>query len=154
MKRSLEVINGNNSKQIHDSKLEIVESFYKAFNNKDIDLMNDNWSHSESIVMANPIGGIRYGWEEILNGYRKIFSSNHKVYVELYDFQIFSSDQMFVINGRERGHLVSGNCQIDLKIRTTRIYQLEGVRWRQIIHHGSIDEPKLLEKYQNIILNK
>ncbi len=154
MKSNIQIINGKDTQRGHDSKYEIVESFYKAFNSKDLELMKKNWSHSESISMANPIGGIRRGWNEILKGYEKIFSSDHRVYVELYDFQFNSSDQMFVINGRERGNLTVGENQIDLHIRTTRIYKLEGAQWRQIVHHGSIDDPKLLEAYQKIILNK
>ena len=153
MKNETFVFNGE-YRSSHDSKYEIVERFYKAFNNRDIDLMKGNWSHSESIIMANPIGGIRKGWGEILNGYEKIFSSDHLVYVELYDFQFHSTDHMFVINGRERGFIKTGSDQLDLKIRTTRIYHLEGPEWRQVAHHGSIDDPRLLEMYQKIILKK
>lgn len=137
-----------------DSKYRVVQDFYRAFNSRDLELMKLNWSQSESILMANPIGGIRRGRDEIFNGYAKIFGSEPSVYVELFDFQFEASESMFVINGRERGHLVSGKHKVDLRIRTTRIYRLEGASWKQIVHHGSIDEPDLLNTYQQIILGR
>ena len=153
MENETSVFNGSEN-GLQDSKYLAVHQFYNAFNNRNLELMQANWSHSEFIRMANPIGGIRKGWLEILEGYKKIFSSNHKVFVELFDFQFISSDKMFVITGRERGHLEAEGKKLDLRIRTTRIYHLEGAKWKQVTHHGSIDEPKLLDEYQKIILKK
>ena len=153
MKQKIDLITGKDS-ELLDSKYEVLSQFYKAFNSKDIDLMTKNWSHSESICMNNPIGGIRKGWGEISAGYKKIFASEHSVYVEFYDFQFITADTMFVANGRERGTLKYTGGTLDLRIRTTRIFKLEGAVWRQHLHHGSIDEPLLLKEYQKIILNK
>jgi len=151
--KKIDAITGKDE-NFQDSKYQAVHEFYQAFNSRSLRLMQKNWSHSDTVCMANPIGGIRRGWKEIEEGYRKIFGSNHNVYVELYDFQFISTDQMFVINGRERGKLQSGNIELELKIRTSRIYQLEGATWKQVVHHGSMDDADLLKEYQKIILNK
>jgi predicted glycosyltransferase involved in capsule biosynthesis len=37
---------------------------------------------------------------------------------------------------------------MDLKIRTSRLFQLIGGRWRQFHHHGSVEDPELLARYQ------
>jgi ketosteroid isomerase-like protein len=38
---------------------------------------------------------------------------------------------------------------LDLAIRTTRIFRRDGSgRWRQVHHHGSIEDAKLLAAYQ------
>ena len=60
---------------------------------------------------------------------------------------------MFYAVGRERGEFLLGETAINLAIRTTRIYKLIDGRWRQVHHHGSIDDPELLAQYQSAIKN-
>ncbi|MDQ2802483.1 MAG: nuclear transport factor 2 family protein, partial [Pseudomonadota bacterium] len=40
---------------------------------------------------------------------------------------------------------------IDLAIRTTRLFRRAGGRWRQVHHHGSIDDPALLVAYRTAV---
>jgi len=35
--------------------------FYQALNNRDIELMSQNWASSDEAVMDNPVGGIKRG---------------------------------------------------------------------------------------------
>lgn len=42
--------------------------------------------------------------------------------------------------------------RIELAIRTTCIYRKENGRWLQIHHHGSIEDPVLLARYQDAVL--
>jgi hypothetical protein len=104
--------------------------------------------------MDNPIGGIRRGWDEIKNGYAKIFNGKVQVQVEFYDYTIHSTENMFFAVGRERGYFKSNEIEIPLAIRTSRIFIKVDGEWRQIHHHGSIDNPELLKKYQEAILSK
>ena len=125
--------------------------FYKAFNNRLMELMERSWLNTEEISMDNPIGGIRRGWSAIAEGYDRIFNGKAKVYVEFYYYTIHQTENMFFATGRERGTFRTDSETIELAIRTTRIFiKLEGA-WRQIHHHGSIDEPALLERYQKAV---
>lgn len=87
--------------------VQALAQFYRAFNNRDLTLMERNWDNSAEAAMDNPVGGIRRGWTGI------------------------------------RGKT------IDLSIRTTRLFRraADGT-WKQIHHHGSIDDPQLLATYQ------
>jgi len=146
-------INGSeNQTEISRSVAALID-FYKAFNNQNMTLMSDNWLHSSSSIMSNPLGGVKHGWDEIESVYKNIFYGNVRVFVEFYDFEIVESESMFFAAGRERGHLTVNGKSIDLKIRTSRIFNKHNNKWKQIHHHGSIDEPDLLASYQNIILN-
>lgn len=145
------VIDGSEIKN-ESSEIMALSKFYKAFNNQDILLMEQSWLNTADISMDNPIGGIRRGWEEIGNGYHKIFNGNAKVYVEFYDFSIHKTTNMFFATGRERGYFKTDTFEISLAIRTTRIFILVDGNWRQIHHHGSIDNPDLLKTYQEAIL--
>ncbi|MDQ3392770.1 MAG: nuclear transport factor 2 family protein [Bacteroidota bacterium] len=134
------------------SEIKALSKFYKAFNTKDVELMEQSWLNTEEISMDNPIGGIRRGWSEIGYGYNKIFNGKATVYVEFYDFSIHKSENMFFATGRERGYFKTDQIDLPLSIRTTRIFVKVNNDWKQIHHHGSIDNPELLKTYQEAIL--
>ena len=128
--------------------------FYHAFNSGDMDEMARNWEQSNDIAMDNPLGGIKRGWNDISGVYRQIFSGPAKVYVEYYDYTVHEHGEMFYAVGRERGFFQLGPTRIDLAIRTSRIFRQLGREWRQIHHHGSIEDPKLLGAYQSAVVGK
>ena len=135
-----------------DIEIEVLARFYRAFNTRDMQLMAQSWLNTDEVSMDNPIGGIRRGWEEIGHGYDKIFNGKAKVYVEFYDFSIHRTESMFFATGRERGYFKTASLEIPLAIRTTRIFIKVNDEWRQIHHHGSIENPALLKAYQEAIL--
>lgn len=155
MKKYLEIITGSeNQSEIKDEILLAVINFYKAFNEGNMELMQEVWLNSGEASMNNPVGGIMRSWNEIKEVYDRIFNGEAKVYVEFYDFTLHSTENMFLITGRERGYFEKGNKKIDLAIRTSRVFIKKDNKWKQIQHHGSIDNPELLDNYQKVILNK
>ncbi len=128
--------------------------FYCAFNQRDMAMMEANWAQSDEIAMDNPLGGIKRGWAEIKAVYESIFSGAAQVYVEYYDYTIHETSAMFYAVGMERGYFRLGENEVKLAIRTSRIFQKMNGRWRQVHHHGSIDDPKLLERYQEAVFGK
>jgi len=148
-------INGSEDlANVENDKLKILINFYKAFNQRDLKLMQGIWLNSDEASMNNPVGGIMRGWNEIKGVYDKIFNGKAKVYVEFYEFTFHSTDSMFFVTGRERGFFEKGDIKFDLAIRTSRIFIKVNGDWKQIQHHGSIDNPDLLKKYQDAIMNK
>lgn len=150
MKIYTEVITGNEQKILSDEHNTLIE-FYKAFNTQDIDLMQSNWS-DRCGIMDNPLGKILRGWSEIKDVYKKIFFANVKVYVEFYDYSIFKQENMFFTAGRERGYIIKNGKKIELDIRTSRIYAKEDGYYKQVHHHGSITDAKLLDTYQKLVM--
>jgi hypothetical protein len=61
---------------------------------------------------------------------------------------------MFYAVGRERGYFRLGDKEITLAIRTSRIYRKIDGLWQQVHHHGSIEDPQLLERYQAAVFGK
>ena len=104
--------------------------------------------------MSNPLGGVKRGWREIEEVYKRIFNGPAQVYVEYYDYSIYQTEMMFCAVGKERGYFKRGDIEIDLAIRTSRTYILIDGHWRQLHHHGSIDNPELLASYQTAVLQK
>ncbi len=128
-----------------------LREFYRAFNVRDIDLMECNWVTSEDASLANPLGGIRRGWNDIRDFYERTFQGPPAVTLELHDYSIHRCGEFFYAVGREHGVLWDHNRSLELKFRTSRIFRFTGERWRQVHHHGSIDNPELLLRYQAAI---
>jgi ketosteroid isomerase-like protein len=128
-----------------------LAQFYRAFNTRDIDLMSKNWNNSDEAVMDNPVGGIKRGWPEIRSVYETIFAGRGIVQVEFYDYTLHIHGDVFWAIGRERGTFEHDRQNLKLLIRTTRIFRRFNGQWRQVHHHGSIEDPALLETYQRII---
>ena len=147
-----DVINGTENNIEPGTAHAALVDFYRAFNQGELARMAECWQHSASASMSNPLGGVRRGWEEIGGVYEKIFTGSAQVYVEFYDFQIYETGMMFCAVGRERGYLQTAEGKIDLAIRTSRVYLKQQGRWLQLHHHGSIDQPELLARYQKAVL--
>lgn len=149
-----QAITGSEKRSGKNNPKEALIEFYDAFNNRNLDLMQKNWANTDEIAMDNPLGGIMRGWEDIYPVYQRIFEGKAKVYVEYYDYTIHEGADLFYAVGRERGYFKIGDQKIDLKIRTSRIFKKINNEWRQVHHHGSIEDPALLLAYQNLVNNK
>ncbi|MBT9538009.1 MAG: nuclear transport factor 2 family protein [Nitrospirae bacterium] len=143
-------ITGREKKGVSTPKQALID-FYYAFNNHDLNKMSKNWAQTDEIVMDNPLGGIKRGWDEIKAVYEHIFNGTAKVYVEFYDYTIHETREMFYAAGRERGEFRIGDIVVPLAIRTSRIFRLIDGQWRQVHHHGSIDDSELLARYQSAV---
>ncbi len=153
MKNTLNKINGSETGPMNKEE-QALSLFYKAFNAGDMQGMEQSWLTTNDSSMNNPIGGIRRGWTEIRNGYEKIFRGDTKVFVEFYEYTIHKTGDMFFAAGRERGYFNASGPETPLAIRTTRVFIKLNGEWKQLHHHGSIDDPVLLKNYQEAIVIK
>ncbi len=135
-----------------DEPFAALAGFYRAFNGRDLALMEQNWDTGEDVSMDNPLGGIRRGWTEIQAVYERIFGAQASVQVEFHDYTLHRIGDVFLAVGRERGRLEwPGGAALDLAIRTSRVFRRVGDSWRQFHHHGSIEIPELLAAYRDAV---
>jgi ketosteroid isomerase-like protein len=125
--------------------------FYKAFNTRDLKMIDENFAPSDEVAIDNPLGGIRRGADGPHKMYAAVFKSPADVHVEFWDYTIHRVGNVFWAVGRERGTYVDGGTVKPLNIRTSRIFQFVDGRWRQMHHHGSIEDAKLLAEYQSAV---
>ncbi len=131
--------------------LDALIGFYRAFNARDMAGLAANWAEGEAPSMDNPIGGIRRGWSAIGQGYAKLFEGKASVRVAFHDFTSQGGSDWHLFVGREKGVCETPEGSLDLRIRTTRWFTKTNGVWRQLHHHGSIEEPALLADYQRVI---
>jgi hypothetical protein len=128
-----------------------LAQFYRAFNTRDLKMIDENFAHLDEVAIDNPLGGIRRGADEPHKMYEVVFKSPPDVHVEFWDYTIHRAGEVFWAVGRERGTYRDGDIIKNLSVRTTRIFQLVDGHWRQMHHHGSIDDAKLLGEYQTTV---
>jgi ketosteroid isomerase-like protein len=151
MKPIQEPITGNEELGDLSQPQQALAQFYHAFNSRDLKMIDDNFAASDDVAIDNPLGGIRRGAGEPHKMYEGVFKSPANVHVVFWDYTIHRTGDVFWAVGRERGTYVDGGVEKDLNIRTTRVFQLINGRWRQMHHHGSIEDAKLLAEYQNAV---
>jgi ketosteroid isomerase-like protein len=128
-----------------------LAQFYRGFNTRDLKMIDENFADSDEVAIDNPLGGIRRGADQPHLMYQGIAKSPADVHVEFWDYTIHRVGDVFWAVGRERGTYHDGGAVKELNIRTTRIFQLINGRWRQMHHHGSIEDAKLLGDYQSAV---
>ena len=134
-----------------------LETFYYAFNNRSIETFTQIWLNHPLIQLNNPLGGILRGYESIQDLYSRIFNGAVTVWVEFEDIVEYFSGETAIFAGQERGECTITNSlerrTIPLKIRTSRYfhYSENDGGWRQVHHHGSIDNAELLKTYQDAV---
>lgn len=130
-----------------------LECFYFAFNQRSLDALESVWAPGPLISLSNPLGGIMRGLDDIRALYQRIFSGPAQVWVEFHDVVEYVGHDTVVFAGRERGEFTRDSRTVPLAIRTSRVFQYFGgpLGWRQVHHHGSIDDPEALARYQQAV---
>lgn len=141
-------ITGAETRTGDGTALDALIDFYRAFNGRDIKALAANWAEGSAPSMDNPIGGIRRGWSSIREGYARLFGGPARVNVSFYDFTSHEGQDWCLFVGRERGRCTAPGTTLELRIRTSRLFVRRDGAWRQLHHHGSMDEPELLSDYQ------
>jgi hypothetical protein len=130
-----------------------LECFYFAFNQRSLETLEAVWAQGPLISLNNPLGGIMRGLDDIRVLYQRIFDGPAQVWVEFHDIVEYVGQDTVVFTGRERGEFTRDGRTIPLAIRTSRVFQYFGgqLGWRQVHHHGSIDDPEALAQYQRAV---
>ena len=148
-------VTGRETSEDQRQPLQALAKFYRALNTRNIELMQQIWDNSFEAAMDNPLGGIKRGWNEIRPVYEKLFAAKGSYRFEFYDYTVDESADVFYVVGRERGEIEVNGRPMALAIRTTRVFRrgADGF-WRQVHHHGSIDDPQMRAAYQEAVLGK
>lgn len=151
MKLEQTPVTGKEDKSLLSAPMRALSEFYEALNTRDMQKMAHNWAQTDEAVMNNPVGGIKRGWEEIKSVYDRVFRSSGQYWFEFHDYSYHEAGDIFYVVGRERGEYPAGNRVLEMAIRTSRVFRRISGEWRQVHHHGSVDDAELLAAYQQAV---
>lgn len=154
MEPDLKEINGSEREAGYGGAIDALIEFYQAFNHANMAALQANWCAGDTPSMDNPIGGIRRGWASIGDGYLKLFGGQASVQVTFHDFTSQGGKDWHLFVGRERGMCKTPKEQLTVAFRTTRWFVRENDAWRQLHHHGSVENPQMLAAYQRLIFGE
>ena len=122
------------NKILFSDSLHAEESFYQAFCARDLTLIQDVWSQSDSAICIHPGSRRIYSYELIIASWEHIFSGKEDTSIQI-DKQAYTIDENIAI------HSVRENLSIDEKyvgsVFATNIYRNSSEGWKMIIHHAS-----------------
>ena len=127
-----------------------LETFYHAFNAGDLQLLLSVWADDALIQSDSPLRGVARGLEQVAALYRPLLLGGGLTWLQFDDVVEISTEESVVFTGVERGILAAADDVVPLRIRTTRCFGWieAAAAWRLVHHHGSIDEPMSLTRYQ------
>jgi limonene-1,2-epoxide hydrolase len=131
-----------------------LESFYYAFNHRDLKALEQVWVRDPLVQLNNPLGGMLRGAGDVVELYRRVFNSRARVEVTLGEIVEYGAAGLVVFAGRETGRFTDpAGRNLPLRIRTTRVFAYDQAagRWGQLHHHGSIDDADALRDYQHAV---
>jgi hypothetical protein len=71
-----------------------LAQFYRAFNTRDLKMIDENFARSDEVAIDNPLGGIRRGADEPHKMYEGVFRSPADVHVEFWDYTIHRAEDI------------------------------------------------------------
>ncbi len=129
-----------------------LSQFYRAFNERDLAMMEEVWEHSREVSAIPPIGVPRFGWRMLRANYEKGLQNARPLRTEFFDYVIQTSGDLFVAIGRERGQGPAESSVPALDARTTNIFRRgpDG-RWKLLHHHVSFGDPHQLAEVSRVL---
>jgi phenylpyruvate tautomerase PptA (4-oxalocrotonate tautomerase family)/ketosteroid isomerase-like protein len=130
-----------------------LETFYHAFNTANAELIGEVWLDDPLVQLSNPLGGSLRGRAAVTGLYAKIFAGTVRPWVCLEDVtQMTAVPGVTIFTGRERGEY--GDVELDMRTTRCFAYRESAGGWRLIHHHGSIDDPRQLSRYQDAVASR
>jgi hypothetical protein len=143
----LKIITGRESDADPTEAFGALAEYYRAFNGRNMELLELNWIDSEEASISGPLGGQKRGWGSISRVYDELFRLKAKPNIELHEIAIHEKGETFLCVGRELIRFQRGTVAFEVSARSSRWFTRMYGRWRQLHYHGSIDNADQLQEF-------
>ncbi len=113
------------------------ESFYKAFNARDLDAMKKAWSLHENITCVHPGWLPLKGLESIIDSWQGIFKNSGNMDIQITDVSVTTSEGLAWVSCVEKLYTIATHGVLASKVFSTNLFQLNDGSWKMIMHHAS-----------------
>ncbi|MGK7892025.1 MAG: nuclear transport factor 2 family protein [Leptolyngbyaceae cyanobacterium] len=113
------------------------QSFYRAFEKKDLDAMAAIWSHGTGTLCIHPGRSALKGWVDVRESWQQIFANTQylEVDVEMVATEVQGAIAYVVVV--EKVMQVLQGRRFEARSMATNIFEKMGDRWYLTHHHGS-----------------
>lgn len=120
-----------------DALLEINKSYYKAFENFDLETMSQIWSNSDDVVCIHPGWDILVGWEKVEDGWKKIFMEESVLKFTIRNPHIIILNGLGIVSCIEEIFISSRDTISQTFIATTNLFKETNNGIKLFYHHSS-----------------
>jgi ketosteroid isomerase-like protein len=113
------------------------ESFYRAFESRDVTEMEKVWATGDNIQCGHPGWRILRGWNAVMESWRCIFEDTPTIRFNLTDVSIEICGALAWVTLYENLTSSVEGQNVSATILTTNIFEKSSGGWRMIHHHGS-----------------
>lgn len=113
------------------------ETFYRAFEKKNIEILSEICSHGSATVCIHPGRDALQGWENIRSSWVKIFKNTNYLEIETEIISAEVSGNLGYVVLIEKLFQVVRGRKMEAKSIATNIFESMGEKWYLIHHHGS-----------------
>ncbi|HEX5369539.1 MAG TPA: nuclear transport factor 2 family protein [Dehalococcoidia bacterium] len=113
---------------LQDAVLAANEAFYRAFNQKDVALMEDVWSEAAGVSCVHPGWNVLEGREAVLGSWRDILGNPNQARIVTGGATVHIYGALALVICRE---LVGGSPLV-----ASNVFALEGEAWKLLHHHS------------------
>ncbi len=114
--------------------IQVEESFYQAFQYRNLDLMKLVWDKTDEVICIHPGSPRIYSFDLIIASWEQIFSADQSASIEI-------ADPVYNLNDKISIHYVKEILTVDNKLMgsvfATNIYHESSDGWKMIAHHAS-----------------
>jgi len=113
------------------------ESFYKAFNARDLDAMKKVWGSNEKVTCVHPGWAPLNGFEPIIESWQGIFKNSGNMDIQITDVSVTTSEDLAWVSCVEKLYTIATHGVLASKVFSTNLFQLNEGSWKMIMHHAS-----------------
>ncbi|NJK28433.1 MAG: nuclear transport factor 2 family protein [Coleofasciculaceae cyanobacterium SM2_3_26] len=124
---------------MNDSKelLEANQTFYRAFEKRNLDAMSAVWSQGAGCMCVHPGRKALQGWQAIRSSWEEIFKNTSYIEIETDIVSAEAAGNLGYIVLVENLLQVIHGSRLEAQSMATNIFELMGGKWYLIHHHGS-----------------
>ncbi|MGD1949412.1 MAG: nuclear transport factor 2 family protein [Leptolyngbyaceae cyanobacterium] len=117
--------------------LESNQAFYRAFEKKDIEVMEAVCSKGIGSLCIHPGRKALKGWEDIRQSWVQIFKATRYLEIDLDVVSVEVSGDFAYVVLVENVMQVAGSRRLEAKSIATNVFERMGGQWYLVHHHGS-----------------
>jgi len=113
------------------------ESFYKAFNARDLDAMENVWGSHEKVTCVHPGWVPLSGLKPIIDSWEGIFKNSGNMDIQITNISVIESENLAWVSCVEKLYTIATHGVLASKVFSTNLFQLNEGNWKMIMHHAS-----------------